>query len=195
MLIDLHIHTNTGSFDSNLTLNSIAKHVNPRIEAVVVTDHDFLPKKMEPREIRGILVLFGAEITTQQGHLLAYGIEELPSKNLDVKEVVMQVHKQGGVCVAAHPFRAYHALGEAVYDSDLLLDGLEINGSSSKSSNNQARKVARIKELPLTGGSDAHVIRNLNTTTTKTREPVMSMDDLVRQIKKKTITPSFIQSK
>ncbi|MHA2294420.1 MAG: PHP-associated domain-containing protein [Candidatus Hodarchaeales archaeon] len=194
MLIDLHVHTSNGSNDSRLTLNKIAM-LYSRVDAVVVTDHDYLPKKIKQREIKGLLVFFGTEITTLQGHVLAYGIQDLPSINLDVKEVIDQIHEQGGIAIAAHPFRSYYALGEIVLDPEIQIDGLEINGNSSKSENRETRKAAKMRELPLTGGSDAHRSKELNTILTRFREPVECLDDIVQQVKRKTISPRVLFSR
>ncbi|MHA1168410.1 MAG: PHP domain-containing protein, partial [Candidatus Hodarchaeales archaeon] len=111
MLIDTHLHSVNGSADSNLSIQMIAKNLHPKIEVIVITDHDFLPSNTEPIFVQGRLVLFGVELTTFQGHLLAYGIRELPSTNLEVREVIDFVHDQDGVVIAAHPFRDYLSLG------------------------------------------------------------------------------------
>ncbi|MHA1168254.1 MAG: PHP domain-containing protein [Candidatus Hodarchaeales archaeon] len=192
MLIDTHIHTSAGSLDSNLTVRSIVKNIHPKIGAIVITDHDYFPENYKTTTVHGIQVLFGVEITTSQGHLLAYGIEELPSKILDVREVIDIVHDQDGIAIAAHPFRDYLSLGELVHDFSLKIDGLEINGKSPKNNWKLVKGVAATRNLPVIGGSDAHQVNDLNTRVSHCTSDVNCIDDLVSLIKHKKVYPRGI---
>ena len=106
MLIDIHTHTYPTSDDSNLTpqdLISEAKKVG--LDGICITDHDGF---WNPRDIEKIgidndfLVLPGCEVTTEEGHLLVYGLDKYifgMHKSAFVKELVAE--SQGAIVVAA----------------------------------------------------------------------------------------------
>jgi hypothetical protein len=52
-----------------------------------------------------------------------------------------------------------------------------------------ARQAARSMDLPLTGGSDAHSLKQLNTVATKFKEKIESIEDIVKAIKNKKCKP------
>jgi hypothetical protein len=68
---------------------------------VVVTDHNVAP--LPPRFADGVLVLYGAELTTRDGHLLAFDFRgEPPAAGTPAHEALPAVHQGGGFAVVAH---------------------------------------------------------------------------------------------
>ena len=80
MIIDIHTHTYPTSDDSTLTPEElIAKAKRIGLDGVCITDHD---RFWDPKDIHALsrehdyLVLPGCEVTTEEGHLLVYGLKE-----------------------------------------------------------------------------------------------------------------------
>ena len=80
MLIDIHTHTYPMSDDSLLTpekLISEAKRIG--LDGVCITDHD---RFWDPADIiklgkdNDFLTIPGCEVTTEEGHVLVYGLRE-----------------------------------------------------------------------------------------------------------------------
>ena len=78
--IDLHLHTNRGSADSNLSpKDMIARAQAIGIGAVCITEHD---NAWDLREIKtlaedsGVIFLRGIEVTTELGHIGVFGLNE-----------------------------------------------------------------------------------------------------------------------
>jgi hypothetical protein len=74
--------------------------------------------------IGGPIVLVGEEVTTPGYHMLAVGIDELVSNRLPAEDAIDEIHRQGGVAIAAHPYRA----AWPGFDAEALrkLDGSEV---------------------------------------------------------------------
>ena len=73
--------------------------------------------------IDGPIVIVGEEITAPDYHLLGVGIDRTISARLTVTEAIAEVHRQGGVAIAAHPYEnAWPAFEAALKD----LDGVEV---------------------------------------------------------------------
>jgi hypothetical protein len=106
-LADLHIHS-TYSWDSVSSIRAILKYVqdNTDLDVISITDHDEIRGSLEAQELAplyGVQVITGSEISTAEGHLLAYFIERRIEAGLSLLETIQRVRDQGGLCVAAHP--------------------------------------------------------------------------------------------
>jgi len=121
MRIDLHCHS-TYSYDNYLDpLRLISRARELNLDGVCFTEHlsyglsRFVERINSPE---GFLILRGLEISTDKGHLLVYGVKD-DSWNtwgkdfyLDILQVMRNVHALAGICVPAHPFPKWDALGE-----------------------------------------------------------------------------------
>jgi len=109
-----------------------------------------------------------------------------PSGLIPTVEILDLVNAEGGVVIAAHPFRRVYTehsqnLGDLVYELDL--DGVELNAKCSKTENTLARKAAKIRNLALMGGSDAHRDQDLGRMVTGFYDPIEHEDDLILAIR------------
>jgi hypothetical protein len=106
-----HVHTNF-SHDSEATLVFVIQQASElNLDFVIVTDHNSLKgveayQKMKHPERP--LLIFGDEISTSDGHLIALGIHEEPPKGISSKELVNWIHARGGYAILAHPFSKGH---------------------------------------------------------------------------------------
>lgn len=194
-LIDTHIHTNHSPCAA-ITLEETLSRLTGLVDAIVVTDHDKI--LVTPTSVLEtfqnkyeILTLKpAAEISSSQGHILAYGCEIIPSHNTDAKEVIELIHSEEGIAVAAHPF-ALLGLDDLIFSLDI--DAIEINGSRSTRINQLAKDSAEMIGIPLIGGSDSHTSYQVGTCVTKFTCEIKSMKDMISAIKKGKCQPLFLK--
>ncbi len=160
--IDLHVHS-THSGDSLIpvgTLLTTIKHFLP-LDGVAITDHDSTYVAKLARNLTkryGVLLIPGVEVSTNEGHLLVLGVEEVPKPPISAFELADLAREAGGVVIAAHPCdRRREGIGDLL--GELKVDCIEvINARSPKRANEMARMLARSLGLPGVGGSDAHTL-------------------------------------
>ncbi|MEC7836872.1 MAG: PHP domain-containing protein [Chloroflexota bacterium] len=202
MLIDIHTHTYPTSDDSTLTpeeLISRAKLIG--LDGVCLTDHDGF---WDPADVEKLgkdndfLVIPGCEVTTEEGHLLVYGLTEYifgMHKSAFVKDLVDEA---GGAIVVAHPYRRVYretapqdeisysemierGLRNEVFD---IVDAIEIrNGRGSDKENEFSENLANKLNMPKTGASDAHKLIDIGTYATEFYDKITGLDDLIKSIK------------
>ena len=186
IVLDMHMHITGRSPDSKIHLAQIFSYLSPKVDGIIVTDHNFMDNllSIKSKGLYDITIFEGVELSSVDGHILGYGIDASPSYNQSAAKIVDIIHQQGGVAIAAHPFDPRrNSVGELVYE--IPFDGLEINGACSKGQNHDARDAARLLDLPTTGGSDTHTISSMNRYATAFSTPINSIHDVVRAIKQK----------
>ena len=103
----LHVHS-VFSLDSRATLEKILEVAkDAQLDFVIITDHNTVAGKeayMAVRRPTTPLLIFGNEITTTDGHLIALGVDETPDFSGNSQELVDWIHKRGGYAIIAHPF-------------------------------------------------------------------------------------------
>ncbi|QSX00399.1 PHP domain-containing protein [Haloterrigena alkaliphila] len=157
---DLQIHTNASPCSSTPPERVAEAAADAGLDGVAVTDHDTLANVDAVRDAApdGLAVIPGVEVTTTEGHLLALDVAEPPPKT-DPLTVIDRVHEQGGVAILSHPFDTLRQF----YETDLealaeAVDGVEAVNSRCvrRRFNDRAASFAAARDLPATGGSDAH---------------------------------------
>ena len=192
MRIDLHCHSKF-SHDSYLEPQVLIQEaIRKKLDGVCFTEHYSIKVSLPVEKIKvpdRFRVFRGLEISTNQGHLLVYGLKNDEwntwSRNncLDLVEIIDRVHALGGICVPAHPFRGYDSLGDYVMHVNGF-DAIEThNGFNLEKANRQAIQIAQHKKLPSIGGSDCHNRMQVGRAFTIFENPVYTIGDLVREIK------------
>jgi hypothetical protein len=184
MRLDLHVHSDY-SFDSKIDIKTILNKLPTLgLDGIVFTDHDSVnayPKAKELAEKLDVKVFSGVEITTKEGHILAYGITDDPPYHRSVDETIEWIHDNNGAAVCAHPFRTTApSLAEKVYQN--RFDALEINGRCTFSQNRAAGYAANMLNVSLVGGSDAHYLSKVGRIATIFHEEIETDGDLVEAI-------------
>ncbi len=188
---DLHVHT-AHSTDGKEAVRRVVHHAKKiGLGAIAITDHNVITawtEALSQGEKDGIIVIPGEEISSSEGHILAYGIEKRIKKGMSPEETVEEIHEQGGVAVAAHPYRSGNGLGaDAVRKVDF--DAVEtLNFGSSARSNEKAEVLARELGLPMTGGSDAHTLDDIGKAYTVFVD-VESVEDILEDIRRGNTEP------
>jgi hypothetical protein len=103
---DFHVHTTWG--DGALSPFGIVRQADRRgLDVVGITEHNrVLPGRLAKAYVQilgGPLVVGGEEVTTGPFHVIALGITTTVSPNQSLAGVLADIHRQGGVAIAAHP--------------------------------------------------------------------------------------------
>lgn len=190
--LDLHIHSRY-SVDSRLSFEQILERITYQgLQGFALTDHNTTEGLATLERLRssypGFWFIPGVEVSTLEGHLLAYGVKESPPPNRSLAETLERVADLGGVSVLAHPFRWVHGVGRRLA-TEARVAGLEArNGKNSELANTRAELLAARRSLASTGGSDAHEPKLVGRAFTEFPNEVASIDDLLEQIRKAEVT-------
>ena len=157
---DLHIHSNHS--DGKSSVREILKSaIDRKLDLISITDHNTLNGSLEAIEIvqeehLPINVIRGVEISTAQGHLLAYGIDKEMDKGIDLTEAVKLVRDLGGITSLAHPFQFYRH-GAIRLKFFKVVDCIEVfNARSLPIFNGLSNFFCKVYKKGKTAGSDAH---------------------------------------
>ena len=158
---DFHVHSFPFSWSTLSPWDTVLEARHQALDVIVMTPHNHVwvaqLGRWFSRWIDGPLVIVGEEIASGQYHLLAAGIANTVSERQPAARAIGQVHGQGGVAIAAHPYETYWS----AYDAAALrtLDGAELVRPESRSSEDAAAQLhAFFGRAPLTaiGASDYH---------------------------------------
>lgn len=132
---DFHMHT-TFSDGSLTPLGIVRQAERHALDVVGLTEHNTaLPARFAraySRAMGGPVVLVGEEVTTSRFHLIALGLSETVPTHHEAKDVIADIHAQGGLAIAAHPVRSFWPSLLPVRDE---LDGAEVMHPIAYSSN------------------------------------------------------------
>ena len=154
MKADLHIHSHY-SEDSRAKIEDIVETaVRNDIRCIAITDHDEFRAHLDIHDDR-VIVIPAVEVSSAEGHILAYGVNGPIPKGMGVLETINAIHEAGGIAIAAHPYRYHSGLGERNIIPEF--DGIEaLNGWSKKKDNESSNRLAHSFGKIVTAGSDAH---------------------------------------
>jgi predicted metal-dependent phosphoesterase TrpH len=201
MRFDLHTHTTIFSGCSQLTpvqLVDRAKAVG--LDGIVITEHDaqWTPDAIaELTERSGLVILTGMEVSTDLGHVLAYGLPKYLPGIYRAKGLRDAANEAGAVLIQSHPLRLPVYVGGEFEGKngwrmdDLLkrpilqlVDTIEIyNAGRPASENDQAAELADHFGWKGIGAGDAHTLDAIGACVTVFEEPIRTMADLVRELK------------
>ena len=168
-----------------------------QIDGFVLTEHRQFNHDLNYQHLsyeNDILILKGAELDTDSGHFLVYGITEQLSEEIDFSDVninaavlVETCVEKGAVAIPAHPGRngiGFANFIDSGYSQFKTIKVVEqLNGSNRASEN--ARTSSLIKKFNYLGigGSDSHVVSTIGTCMTHFENKIDNEEDLVRELK------------
>ncbi len=161
---ELHCHSSL-SYDGRDPVEMLLAQAEAvGLDVLAVTDHDEIDASLdaaERAEEYGLVGIPGMEVTSEAGHVLALGIEELIPPGLPFVETLDRIWEQGGIAVVPHPFqRSRHGVAPHISEETLAsADAIEVYNSRlfTGRSNRTAETFAASRNLPMTAGSDAHI--------------------------------------
>lgn len=198
MKFDLHMHTSRYSPDSVIDpFELVRRAVEIGLDGIVITEHDRLWPEHELEVLRAsapnLIVLGGVEVSARDGDVLCYGVSDLSKlrRGTPWGELCREVRRQGGVAVAAHPYR-----WNQDFDTLLTREKPEIAGLEMMSNNmtedlrvKAARFACKNPDLATLGNSDAHEIDVVGCCYTEFAAPIKSTSDLVSAILGRKASP------
>jgi hypothetical protein len=157
---DFHIHSFPLSWAVLSPWDTVAEARRQALDVIALTPHNhtwiaklgqWLSRSGEP------IVIAGEEIHSIGYHVLAVGIRNTIAWRQSAGNAIDEVHRQGGVAIAAHPINGYTA-----YDSDTLrkLDGAEVVhplGLREERFGVQMRKFFGLARMAAIGDTDYHM--------------------------------------
>jgi predicted metal-dependent phosphoesterase TrpH len=203
VILDMHVHTNVGSYDSNLSpLELIHQGKAAGLDGVVVTEHDRGWDRDLARQLtreHDFLILCGMEVSTDLGHILVYGLEEYVSGILYAETLRKVIDQIDAVMFAAHPYRKAFVNTNGRWDAPKpmltvqeaadrtivqCVDGLEVyNGATDDRENAMAVAVREHVGLRGIGGSDAHSEHGLGCCATVFERPIRNERELIEELR------------
>lgn len=206
MRIDFHVHTTRGSSDSNLDpLLMIDQAHTIGLEGICITEHDNAwtdPEIEEYARERGVTLFLGIEVTTEWGHVGAFGLDRYVGGIYKVKELRRIIDEVDGFLIANHPFRykldprfqfihkttpidqADPVSGSQALEVLEYVDAIEVvNGACSEEENRYAQAVAEHVGCKRIGGSDSHSASSIGCAVTIFERPLSTTRELIDELK------------
>lgn len=184
MKFDLHVHSSHSGDSKNRIEEVLDACVVKGLSGLAIMDHNSLEGSRYALSLKrdDILIIPGMEISSAKGHILAYNVHEEVPRELDVAETIDLIRAQGGIAVAAHPYRMWSGLGEEVTLANDF-DAIEIhNGRSTHNHNDLAAKLAVKMCKPFTAGSDSHEPSTVGNAYFVSSRDCHSVEDVIREV-------------
>jgi len=213
MLIDLHTHTAPRSDDSYLAPDELivqAKRVG--LDAICLTEHDWFWDASEIRKLcrrHDFLVLPGVEISTEEAHLLVFGLEKYAFGMHRASFVKRLVDEAGGAIIVAHPYRRHFPIGAEPEDERYypaltracespvfrLADAVEVlNGRGSGKENAFSKEIGGKLNLKEVAASDAHCIEDIGSCATYFKRKISNVQELSAELRAGRFRPMNLAS-
>jgi predicted metal-dependent phosphoesterase TrpH len=200
MILDLHLHSDR-SDDSRAPVEAYLKLLQRKrderpLDGIVLTEHRQFDPRRDFRELEdryGFLILNAAEIETDYGHVLVFGVNDdilarfdFTDVRLPAQDVISEVARLGGVALPCHPGRPTVGMC-AHYESRGPLDGViaveALNGGSKKGEDDRVRELMRQHGYAGFGGSDSHLVSFVGICATEFDAQIRTIDDLVTELR------------
>jgi predicted metal-dependent phosphoesterase TrpH len=184
LAVDFHTHSSMWSDGALTPWGLVLEAERQGLDAIAITGHnevfDGQLGQRFSRAVGGPIVIAGEEILGHgdQYHMIAAGIRDVVSFRQDAASAIDQIHQQGGIAIAAHPFPDFSAGwdGEAV----MKLDGAEIchPGIFGRGNQRDLERFAARAPMAAIGSSDFHGLGQMGLC----RTYVFATDDSERAI-------------
>ena len=196
---DLHIHT--AYSDGMGTVSAVLEAASRTdLDVIAITDHDRVDGALEALEMApryGIKVVPGVEITTADGHLVALYVTHPIPPGLSLRDTVLCVAEQGGICIAVHPVaqllgslkaaKIIWALTDNVVAHTLVALEVYNGGLPYLGNNRQAAALGKQTGLSAVASSDSHLLWTIGMWATEF--PGSSVEDLRYALENRLTSP------
>jgi predicted metal-dependent phosphoesterase TrpH len=199
MILDLHTHSEA-SEDSRAPVEAYLKWLVRKrdvlpIDGIVLTEHRQWDDGADYRGLEdryGLLILRGAEVETDYGHVLIYGVSAEMTRRFDfadvrlpARELFPAIAQMGGFALPCHPGRPTIGLCEH-YASKPPLEGVvaieALNGGSRRGENERVQALIERYGYAAVGGSDSHLVSLVGACATEFDREIGRSEDLVRAL-------------
>lgn len=209
---DLHSHSIDASDDAGGTVEGYLKWIAGRrkrgfrVTGFVLTEHRSFDPEVRYDDLAaqyGAVVLKGAELETDVGHVLVYGIDDRLKREFDFSRVDLPsadlfqaVYDFGGYAVAAHAGRPRIGIWEYIEagrDLSFIPAIEELNGGSSAEENGRSMALVEKHGFKRIGGSDAHYVSSIGRCLTAFKGRITRMEELVELLREGDYRPVRIE--
>lgn len=198
MLLDLHTHS-IKSDDGRAKVENYCQWIKSKnlpIDGFVLTEHrqfDFESDYSELAQKFGLTILKGAEVETEYGHVLVFGVTRPLYEEFDFSDIklplAMVLEKagaHGAVAAPCHPGRP--RVGMFAHTDELgVPEGVSIveifNGGSRDNEDQIAIDNAEKLGYKGIGGSDSHIVSHIGRCATRFPKEIRTEQDLVDALK------------
>ena len=199
MILDLHTHSDA-SEDSRAPVETYMKWLVRKrdvlpIDGIVLTEHRQWDPHADYRNLEdkyGLLILRGAEVETDYGHVLVYGVNgditrrfDFTDVRLSAQELITAVAHMGGLAVPCHPGRPTIGLCEH-YAHKPPIEGVvaveALNGGSRRGENERVQQLIDRYGYHAFGGSDSHLVSFIGICATEFAGDIRTAEDLVNAL-------------
>lgn len=158
---DFHVHMFPQTWSTLSPWDTVIEAHYQGLDVIGMTPHDQIWAgkigRWFSQEFGGPIVIVGEEITTAGYHLLGIGLTRVVAGNLPLRAAIDAVHEQGGVTIAAHPYKGYWP----AYDQEALqaLDASEVVRPEAQHEEGLASELREFfgrASLTAIGNSDYH---------------------------------------
>ena len=208
MILDLHLHSEL-SDDSRAPVEAYLKLLARKrderpLDGIVLTEHRQFDLRREYRTLEdryGFLILNAAEVETDYGHVLVYGVNEdilarfdFRDVRLPAQELLREVERLGGIALPCHPGRPNVGLC-AHYETKPPLEGVvaveALNGGSRKGEDARVQTLIERHGYRAFGGSDSHLVSFVGVCATEFENEIRTGEELVRELRGGRYRPVF----
>jgi predicted metal-dependent phosphoesterase TrpH len=199
MILDLHTHSDA-SEDSRAPVETYLKWLARKrdvllIDGIVLTEHRQWDPARDYRRLEdhyGILILRGAEVETDYGHVLVYGVNADITRRFDfsdvrlaARELIPAVTRMGGIALPCHPGRPTIGLC-AHYATKPPIAGVvaveALNGGSRRGENERVQQLIDRYGYRAVGGSDSHLVSHIGICATEFDRDIHDVEELVQAL-------------
>jgi predicted metal-dependent phosphoesterase TrpH len=198
VILDLHTHS-IKSDDGRAKVQNYCQWIRTRnipIDGFVLTEHrqfDFESDYAQLAAEFGLTILKGAEVETEYGHVLVFGVTEALTREFDfgdihlpLARVVESSTQHGAVAVPCHPGRIRVGMAAHI-DSLGVPEGVRIvevyNGGSRGDEDAIAQSMAARHGYLGIGCSDAHIVSHIGRCATRFPHPITSEPELAEALR------------
>ena len=198
MILDLHTHS-IKSDDGRAKVPNYCQWIRTRdvpIDGFVLTEHrqfDFASDYGELARRHDLVILKGAEVETEYGHVLVFGVTaplyeafDFAAIGLPLERVVEQCDAHGAVAVPCHPGRPRVGMSAHLAEHGVPR-GVRIvevhNGGSRGDEDAVAAAMARELGYLGIGGSDSHIVSHVGRCATEFPKPITTEAALVEALR------------
>ena len=201
MILDLHTHS-IKSDDGRAKVENYCQWIRARrvpIDGFVLTEHRQFDFESDYRALarkHNLVILKGAEVETEYGHVLVFGVTaplyrafDFASIGLPLEQVVAHCAAHDAVAVPCHPGRPRVGMSAHLAEHGVP-QGVRIveihNGGSRGDEDAVAAAMARELGYLGVGGSDSHIVSHIGRCATEFPAPVASEAALVEALRAET---------
>lgn len=184
MRADLHVHSSYSNDGVSTPQQIIERAIEVGLGCVAITDHNSFKAYFDVKDNGKIIVIPAEEVSSAEGHILAYGIDREIPRGMSIQDTIDAIHEAGGYAFAAHPYRWWSGLGEK-NTLKYNFDGTEaLNARSVSAANALSEKLARKIGKPISAGSDAHSPPRIGTGVTIFKDGLSTWEEVLDALMK-----------